>query len=332
MTDGFCYFRPFTYQPATSSSGNIRKTYARNSDYGFKRINDGLYNAFNNEGAGTYRASRAYNADFKDAMPSLRFAAEIFTSYMDMTDEEGREYTAYFVDETMNTVATTFYKGLGTDMQLYGMYASKQFPQAALSVTNYTPYVIVNDEGYIVSANFYYNLYYFYGVIEIDFKDFNTAELPDGISESDVTFETRNVPSSWEHLELIDTKNTDDTGDDEQVRADLFMADFFDDPDAASEIPFFGNALGDCFGFGMPGTRRLSWETRSNNVISLYYDVLLDLDYSIDSSIDKVEKYAVSQGYTLGAHGIYEKGDYRLQAVDNGSMDLYVYIWKVDPA
>lgn len=321
VTDDVCYFKPYEF--TVKNSGEIDEVrYTRNGEYGYKKITDGLYNSFNRESSDKYVAARAFEGDFDNAKPSFAFAAEIFTSYAE--DADGK-YTTYFVDPSMMTVATTFYNGVGSDAQLYGLYASMPWYGYEITATNFPPMVIVdNDTGYIVEMMFYYNLYYMNGYIDIRLE-FDNVTLPDEMNG--VTFETRQVPDKWSDVKIIESGEDDE--EDVEIAGDEFLRTFFDDPDAATTIPFFGNALGDNFGFGMKRTRNFSWDLRPIETVCLYYDVSVDLDYSIDSSIQKIERYIVENGYALSAHGIYKKDGYCVY-IEDSDLDLFVYVWKED--
>ena len=62
-------------------------------------------------------------------------------------------------------------------------------------------------------------------------------------------------------------------------------------------MPFFGNALGDSYGFGLT-TVHYNGENQAKPSIMFYYDVPLDTNYSIDSSMKKVSEYLLSLGFT----------------------------------
>jgi len=329
VENGFGYFLPYEF---TENALGVRKTYGEYDDYGYKKVSDSLYNAFyrdydeKTDTDNGYKASRAFEGGFETAVPSFAFVADIFTSYLDYEDADGKKYTAYFADESLQSVATTFYNGVGTDAQLFGLYAAKRMPELPLSIENFTPFVTVDENGYIVSATFFFNLYYFYGVVDIQYCDFDAVEFPTGISSDTVSFEARNIPARWADVTITDGKGTDITTDDEEVQADTFLNDFFG-AGAADAIPFIGAALGDCYGFGLTGSRMPKGENKLFDTLTLYYDVYLDENYSIDSSIAKIEKFLIENGYTLGNYGVYGKGDYRIQVVDN-DLDLLVYVWK----
>ena len=61
--------------------------------------------------------------------------------------------------------------------------------------------------------------------------------------------------------------------------------------------------------------------------IMLYYDVPLDLDYTIDSSIQKVNEYLIQNEFTYNPNGWYQRGDICVSPTDS-SLDFVIYIWK----
>lgn len=312
ITQDNCYFLPFDVNANTGA-----RTYYADSAYGYKQMREGLYNTYYADGEGGYEASRAYAADFSEAKPSFAFAAEIFTQYY---YDESDGTTTYYVDEYMSPVATTFYKGVGNDITLYGMFAARGYISATQS---FTPYVVVKD-GQIIEAAFYFYIGYIYGVIEIEYSDFNAAALPEDL---EIGFETREVPTSWSQLTIIDNTDSSTTEEDTLVPADEYLVKFFGDKEIAASLPFFGDALGDTYGFGLPTSRTLSSAGKSRPAICFYYDVPLDMDYTIESSISKVERYLEGLGYERNNYGEYSKGDIVIEVVDS-SLDLCIYVWK----
>ena len=96
--------------------------------------------------------------------------------------------------------------------------------------------------------------------------------------------------------------------------------------DFLQEMPFFGKPLGDTYGFGLT-----SFHINSQNVnkaaITFYYDVPLDVDYSIDSSLEKIEEYLIELGFVKNHAGEFHKGDIWVAPVDQ-NLDLLIYVWK----
>ncbi|MBO4940278.1 MAG: hypothetical protein J6D30_04585 [Clostridia bacterium] len=317
ITPTDCYFRPFDVN--YDVYGNEIRKYVEGGEYGYQKKSDTLYNAYTTDVDGKLRASRAFEADFSNAKPTFAFAPEIFRSYY--VDEEAGT-TTYYVDGLMSYVASTFYYGVGNDINLYGIFAT----EGVISATeSFTPYVVVKD-GYIVEACFYFYLGSIYGVVELSYSDFNTATLPEGVS---VEFETRQVPVSWEELIIyVSTETGSTTSDDIEVNALEYLQDFYGDENIAEKMPFFGVPLGDTYGFGLTTIHIPTGSSSAKNSIVFYYDVPLDLDYTINSSLMAIEEYLVGLGFTKDVHGIFTKGSIAVQPVDS-SLDLMIYIWKV---
>jgi hypothetical protein len=188
ITPNDCHFQP--YNVSYDLYGNIVKDYQKGSRYGYKKITDDLYNSYYEVGNG-YTASRAYESDFSKAKPTFAFAAEIFREYY-IDEAEGT--TTYFVDPVMSTVASTFYYGVGNDINLYGIFATSD---VYVSINEqYKPYVVVKD-GYIIEAGFYFFVGSIYGIVEIQSK-----ECPDG-------FVSGRLPRSKEWSEKISKSRLD---------------------------------------------------------------------------------------------------------------------------
>ena len=120
ITANDCYFEPYTM--TYDAYGEDLRNFNADKNYGYHKINDELYNTYFVDGD-TYKASRAYNDSFIKAKPTFAFAAEIFTSYVE--NEDGS--ISYYVDELMTPVASTFYYGVGNDINLYGIFATKGY-------------------------------------------------------------------------------------------------------------------------------------------------------------------------------------------------------------
>ena len=328
VTDTNCYFEPFTM--SYNNYGEEVYTPKPNATYGYKKINDNLYNAYyeavNERGESLgYMASRAYENSFDATRPSFAFAPEIFTSYY--IDEEDNT-TTYYVDEIMCPVASTFYYGVGNDINLYGIYASTGYVSDTQS---FTPYVVVdNNTQTIVLTGFYYYLGYIYGVVEIDYFDYGTTVLPDDVS---VEFDVRQVPTSWKELTITKSMVGTSTEEDYEENALVVLKEFFgvgssleDEQEFLSNMPFFGSCLGDTYGFGLT-----SYHIDSSNInhaaITFYYDVPLDVDYSISSSLETIENYLISLGFTKNHAGEFKKGDIWVAPLDQ-NLDLIIYVWK----
>ena len=301
ITDGLNYFVPFV-----KSAYLADPTYDYAAAYGYKRITDDLYNGFYRDG-NAYFASRAYERDFAAASPSWGFAAEIFRKVE--TDTEGTK--TYYVDQIMCPVASTFYYGLGNDIALYGIYAA----EGNTGSRSFTPYVTVKD-GYIVAAGFYYYLGYMYGVVELTYSDFNATELPQSVGTVD--FAVRQVPQSWSELSMYG-----EDADGNEIETNC--ADYIEGKFGEKTVPFFGAALGDTYGFAMNQVY-ITGAGQSVPAMLIYYDVPLDTDYSINSSLAAIADQLLSLGFVKNAYGEYEKDGLSVIAVDN-NLDLHVYVW-----
>lgn len=282
--------------------------------YGYHKVSDTLYNAYYTD-EGAFVPSRAYSGAVAQARTGFEFAAEIFTAYYN--DEDTGE-TTYYVDSLMCGVATEFYNCVGNDDALYGIFAAEG---RTSSVDSFTPYVTVKD-GYIVSAGFYYDMVLMTGVVELTFSDFNKATLPEGVSLDG--FAARQIPQSWTELTIQKTGDVDGTADDTEVNAADYWKEFFKKDDVV--VPFFGNVLGDAYGFGMTTVRKPQSSANTKWTVVLYYDVPLDIDYTITTSLDKVNNYLASLGYQKDRYGEYHKDGIGIVAVDN-DLDLLIYVW-----
>ena len=321
ITDDLCNFVPFTVK--YDSYGNEIETYDEKGFYGYKKINDNLYNAyFNNDitpkdkfGEKVYKieASRAFENDFSFAKPSFEFAGEIFNQIY--YDEQEETYT-FYVDKIMSSVASTFFYGVGNDINLYGIFATEGY------VNNGTmlPYVTVSKEGYIIESGFYFNISYIYGYVTITYSDFNTTTSPENID-----FETRLVPTSWNELIITASDESSSTEDDYDVNAEEFLKEFFKDENIIEKMPFFGSVLGDTYGFGL-STIKINSQNQSKHAIVFYYDVPLDTDYTIDSSLKACYDYLISLGFEKNEADEYESDTIVVQVVDS-SLDLMIYVW-----
>lgn len=323
VTNDLCYFAPFSVR--YDNNQNEIRTYEQNASYGYKKISDNLYNAFSEnekteESAPvTYKASRAYQTTFDNARPSFAFSSEIFSGYAE--DEEAGT-TTYYVNESMCGVASTFYYGVGNDVNLYGIFATKGFTLN----TQFTPFVVVKD-GYITESCFYFYLGSMYGVVMIKYSDLNQAEVPDGVQ---VEFETRQVPTEWSQLTVqVRNEESSTTEDDEEVNALTFLKTFFGKVDIGEKLPFFGNVLGDTYGFGMTMTKTPGGTKTAKSAIVFYYDVPLDVDYTINSSLTAVREFLKQKGFVRNQYDEYhdEANGIWVAPVDS-SLDFLIYVWK----
>ena len=327
ITDTDCYFEPYDI----SYNGSLQPVYtpSKSGTYGFHKFDDNMYNSYYEvfDTLGNhkeYQAARAFEADFKNAKPSFGFVPEIFTQYF--IDEEDKT-TTYYVDDIMSGVASTFYYGVGNDINLYGIYATRGY----ISTTeSFTPYIVVNNEtNEIKSACFYYYLGYIYGVIEVSYENVNQTVLPENVN---IDFERREVPTSWDQLTIIVT--TDKDVDEKEENAAEYLLRFFEvaDNEEAKEqffkdMPFFGKAIGDTYGFAMTQYHIDAATNTNHPSILFYYDVPLDINYSIESSIKKVEDYLISIGFVRNKHGEFNKGNIWVHPVDN-NLDFQIHVWK----
>lgn len=317
ITQDDCYFTP--YEVSYDEYGEEVHTPILEAVYGYHKVNDNLYNTYNLED-GKCTPYRAYNASLNEAKPTFGFVAEIFRStYQDPEDGS----ITYYVDDLMSPVASTFYHGVGNDINLYGIFATRGYTS---DTDSFTPYVVVKD-GYIVEACFYFYVGYIYGVVEIKYSDFNTTTLPENV---EVTFEEpRQVPTSWSELTIIVSQDdSTSTEDDVEVNALEQLKTFFEDDQIEEKMPFFGDPLGDTYGFGLTQVH-ITGENKAVKSILFYYDVPLDVDYTIDSSLKKVEEYLITLGFEKNKYGEFKKGDIMVAPLDQ-SLDLIIYVWKVN--
>lgn len=316
ITQNDCYFRPFSV--SYDLYGNEIHTYKEGEEYGYQKKSDTLYNAYTADETGNFRASRAYEKDFSNAKPTFAFAPEIFRSYYE--DEETGE-TTYYADSLMSYVASTFYYGVGNDINLYGIFATEG---VISSTESFTPYIVVKD-GYIVEACFYFYLGSMYGVVELSYSDFNTTALPEGVT---IDFETRQVPTSWSELTISVSSDSETTENDYEVNALDYLKEFYGDEEIAERMPFFGTPLGDTYGFGLTTVHIAESSNIAKKSVVFYYDVPLDTDYTINSSLTAIEEYLLNLGFEKNKYGEFTKGDIAVAPVDS-SLDLMIYIWKV---
>ncbi len=315
VTANECHYIPYDY--TFNSYGREVKTYHEEGAYGYKKINDKLYNTYMFDAKENgYVATRAYETDFNEIKPSFMYAPEIFReSYVD--EDDGT--ITYYVDDAMAQVASLFYHGVGNDIQLYGLFATRGYTS---STSSFTPFVVVKD-GHIIEACFYYNMVYMYGVVDITYSDFNSATIQD-----EAEFAVRNVPSTWDEVTIFVSEESVSTDDDEEVNAAEELKVFFNDEDILDKLPYFGNALGDTYGFGLTTSRIQSGTNRNVFAIVFYFDVPLDDDYTINKSMAKVEDYLVECGFEKNRYGEYENEYGIMVAVVDNALDLLVYAWK----
>lgn len=313
VTPNECYFR--SYDLALQDGEVVHKF--DEGGYGFRKISDEFYNSYAySTDTDKYHASRAYNGKFANAKASFMFAPELFNKVY--RDEETGEIT-YYVDEIMCQVATTWYCAPGTDMSLYGLFATNYLA----SIYQYEPYVTVKD-GYITEAGFFFNMSEMYGNVIITFSDFNAASLDEDHLDN-VKFETRQIPTAWSQLDIEVSKQDGQTETETTVNAAEYLNEKFGSADA---IPFFGNVLGDCFGFAMTTSYMPSHSSRLYSAVMFYYDVPVDLNYTLDSSMNVIKQMLIEQGFTPNGAGEYSKNGLWIAPTDDG-LDLKIYVWQV---
>lgn len=289
-------------------------------EYGYKNMGNGLVNAFYSANTPSgYEATQAYNAtDLKSFTPGFNFSAEIFFHAQPDT-EPGR--TNYFVDLTMMRVANEFYCGMDVDDELFGLYATYLYTGSGYML----PYVTVDDATEeIVGAGFYYDMASINtGSVSIEY-DFGE------VKPKDIDFTARQMPTSWEGFPCHIAES-----DEEDRRPAL---DYFEEHLGTQDVPFFGEALGDTYGFVTSQLYRpISWGAINPNMqvlaVSIYYNVPLDADYTVTSSMDAVKAMLLEDGYTLvdGADYEFTNGVLGI-AVADVDQDFMVYVWKEQPA
>ena len=106
-----------------------------------------------------------------------------------------------------------------------------------------------------------------------------------------------------------------------------YLKSFYNDDNIGEKLPFFGNVVGDSYGFGLTTMYLPSGGNILLPAVMLYYDVPLDLDYTIDSSIKAVEEFLESNGFVRNFNGWYQKGEICVAPTDS-SLDFVIYIWK----
>lgn len=308
VVDGDYYFQPYDVDK------NMIPTMNAGSEYGYHRLDENTYNSYNYDPeTDNFVAARAFNGDMNNAKASFAFASEIFTSYQIAT-VNNKEATVYYADETMCSVASTFYFGVGNDWPLFGLYALRYE-----GLANYTPFVVVQD-GYIIQTGFFYFLGEMYGEVLINYDDFNSATLPEEISFEN--YVPRTPPASWNELTVIDETLT---GNGEEKNALEFFTEMFGAE--VNNLPFFGEEFGDTFGFALATHRAPGGSQIQVPTVILYYDVPLEADRTIDRTIKRAQEYLVKNGFVKNEYGEYVKGNISALPYDS-SLDFWIYIWK----
>lgn len=314
VTQDACYMRPFVFTPFQASLIEIGSGVREFSgfDFGYVKCSEDLYNSFNVNN-GVYTATRAFEGEFKNAMPSFAFAAEIFTTVKSNADGS----KTYYVDAPMTNVATTFYNGLGNEMSVYGIFANSNFRPTA-----YLPYVTVSEDGYISNAGFCYYLGAYYGEIKLEYRDFNTATIESSVQVklNELKSSPREIPDGWDDIDLADDGAT--------VNALDYLKGVFGD-DIADRLPYFGAAIGDTFYAGETSFRIVNWVGVES--INLLFDVPFDNDFSIDTALNKVCKLLEDNGFVKNDSGKYVKGNISVELKDSQKL-LYLSVWNNTPS
>ena len=327
LTENDCYFKPFTIT-ARDDEGNYVYNYT-GADYGYRQLGKEFYNAYSKsvdkEGNVKWTANRAYRKDFASARPSFAFSGEIFRTII--CDPEKPDTVTFVADIGMTNVASTLFYGMGNEINLYGLFATGYNifgnPLETELITNVTI-----ENGYITKAQFYYYFDYFYGIVELTYGGFNQTVLPE--EAKTVNFETREIPSSWADPSLFISVAPEDSSiitDYVEKPLPEYLEKFFGSKQTADEMPFFGIPLGDSFGFSIQSSKVPGGMHYGIPAITFYYDVPLDLDLTIDSSLNAVKEYLLSLGYERNAYGEYVKGDITVKA-ESVDLDLNIYVWK----
>ena len=345
VAEDYAYFTKCTL---TTVNNQTVRNYKSTDMYGYKKI-DGrtdIYNSFtdareNAEESLKFEATRAFTGDFKGAKPSFAFSPEIFTATA-YTNQSGYDEYYFYADGTMTQVASTWYQGLGSDDQVYGIFAKVAQNTSGQTIP---PFITVKkgDDGkwYIDFAAFYYDIGLMQGLIQIEYSDYNTAKVDDATSDAINATKTRELPAKWNDVE-IKLSETDENGKDQYVPAGDFMFGgngleaYFGTtlfPIRDAEIPFFGdvNCLGDTSAGGMESSVNATDATGSSykqNALWLWYDVPLDLDYTVKSSVEKVKAFLSEKGFVKGKNNIYKKGNLCIQPTSGtAGDDLFIYVW-----
>ena len=354
VTEDYRYYKPCS---VTMVNNEERRDYSGYGSYGYKKVYNAdrtertdIYNSFydprdSKESVKTdlsFVAARAFNDGFKNTKASFAFAPEIFTG-ISYTDDDTH---IFYASETMCQVATTFYKGLGNDVALYGIFAT------VVQNTNgqrITPFLVVekDEDGkyYVTNAMFYYDMGAQTGIIEIAYKDYNAATVDADVETKIKATKTREVPKNWS--ELVVTVPATSTEAEKEISVDKFINGYTDGdgvehkgyfenklfPIRGAELPFFGSVdcFGDTYALGMETTLWSSDRTTGTryqqSVLCFYYDVPLDIDYTITTSLEKARKFLVDNGFEyISGSDVYKKGNLCIRPVDS-SLDLFVYVW-----
>lgn len=347
VTENYRYFKPCDIK---SINGETVRIYDEYGTYGYKKINgrSDIYNAFfdmrsSDEKEKTelnFAATRAFTDDFDNSKASFAFSPEIFTMTAVAESDDGTEYY-FYADETMSSVATTLYKDLGNDAPMYGIFAKAVKDTAG----NQFPFITVKkaEDGkwYIDYAAFYYDLGLMTGLVQITYTDYDKSAVDQTIKQKIDAVKTRELPKSWSDVDISIPASGNKP--ERTVKAKDYMfgsateTAYFGNsgtlfPIRGAEIPFFGDkaCLGDTYGLGMATSFTMtdanSGSTIQQNALVFYYDVPVDLDYTITTSVDKVKKFLTDKGFEYKTNGIFKKGNLCIRPVDS-SLDMMIYVW-----
>lgn len=353
-----CFFRDYT--TGTDSNGNTILNFDNEAVYGFRKISDNLYNTYSyatdtiydvdpdkfdtmDTKTRTLRCDRAFNGSFDKAKPTFAFSGALFTQYQvnrvyDPNTGVEHVSTDYYVDRELCYMASTLYCGIGNDIALYGMFASDGIFEGQMAPTCLTVET-VNGKPYITQASFFYYLGSLYGTIVISYDNFVAADqplteattVPAEQEERLAAMAQRVIPASWAEVNII-TKATNDSGKeyDRPIRLAQYLEEqlFVNEANPIAAVPFFGvdTCLGDTFGFATAMLRQRGGENYTMPCVSLYYDVALDSNYTIDSSLAKIKSLLTKNGFVTNTYGEYVKGNVIISVTDDG-LDLIIYVW-----
>lgn len=307
------FYKPFT---AKVSQGALDYTYT--SPFGYRQIDENTYNYYTPNKDGSFEAFRSYKGNVTDKAPSFEFDAAIFNpGYAWNSKEKEATYSVY---EGMCYVASTLYQGFGSDYPLYGLYSTKG---SVNGNTNYVPQVTVSNDGYITYATFYFNMGIMYGIVELEFYDFDTTTLPE--EATSIQFTPKVVPTSWADVDFYYSAENLGTNDStlpgDQALTNVLGAEVLD------VLPFFDNVLGDTFGLALNTLYNVPGTGVYTPCYQIYYDVAVDADYSLNKSLAKVKQELIDEGFVRNSYGGYDKDGYTVLPVDS-SLDLYIYVFK----
>lgn len=334
VTEDLVYLRNYNVTGFTQQGDAVKSFTGEES--GYKKIDDNTYNSFYLERREVgseqtpeyeyyFEAARAFTGSFSGAKPSFAFAPEIFTRVPKSAGERSTQYVV--LDTAMMGVASTFYHALGNDDALYGIFSTILDTTAGTIV----PTVVINEEGYIEEVFFAYNMTIMYGLVDITFSDFNNAELPGTYENTPLEFESRTAPASWEDGFVVWVTEIDE-GTGYEIDVDVpfpeFVAEYFGE---GVEIPFFGDALGDTYGYSAPTKRQPSGTGQYVDTLIIYYDVPLDRDYTITTSLNAVTKWLVEEQGFEGLGGNQFTNGVINVLVSDDELDLNIYVWLVQP-